>query len=256
LRAGRRIDRPAFHKLNPFIFILNKYTFQKGNPFFKPQFTWNLELNHVYKGILSTSLTYNFTKDYFSQIFLADTSNGTIVYTEGNVGKLQNIGASMSVQVSPAKWWSLSAQAVFNHKIIEGFVWEPFKTSINQVNLNINNQFRFKNGWGAELSGFFITRNQNDLQEVLDPTGQMGLGVSKQLFQGKGSVKLAFRDLFYSQDMEGLSLFENSTEYFRLQWDSRVATLSFSYRFGKALKQPKRSGGGANDEMNRVGTGN
>jgi hypothetical protein len=255
-RTGRRIDRPAFHKLNPFIFILNKYTFQKGNPFFKPQFTWNLELNHVYKGILSTSLTYNFTKDYFSQIFLADTSNGTIVYTEGNVGQLQNIGASMSVQLSPAKWWSLSAQAVFNHKIIEGFVWEPFKTSINQVNLNVNNQFRFKKGWAAELSGFFISRNQNDLQEVLDPTGQVGMGLSRQLFQGKGSLKLAFRDVFYSQDMEGFSLFENSDEYFRLQWDSRVATLSFSYRFGKVLKQPKRSGGGANEEINRVGTGN
>ncbi len=255
-RTGRRIDRPAFHKLNPFVFILNKYTLQKGNPFFKPQFTWNLELNHVYKGILSTSLTYNFTKDYFSQIFLADTSNGTIVYTEGNVGKLQSIGASMSVQLSPAKWWSLSAQAVYNNKIIEGVLWAPFRTSIHQLNLNINNQFRFKKGWGAELSGYFISRNQNDLQEVLDPTGQMGMGVSKQLFKGKGSVRLTFRDVFYSQDMEGDSFFENSTEYFRLQWDSRVATIAFNYRFGKVLKQPKRSGGGANDEINRVGTGN
>ncbi len=255
-RAGRRIDRPAFYKLNPFVFILNKYTLEKGNPFFKPQFTWNLELNHVYKEVLSTSLTYNFTKDYFSQIFLADTTKGTIVYTQGNVGKLQNIGASMSLQLSLRSWWSLTAQAVYNHKIIEGFVWEPFRTSIDQVTLNMNNQFRFKKGWSAELSGYFISRNQNDLQEVLDPTGQIGIGLSKQLFQNKGTIRLTFRDIFYSQDMEGDSRFENSDEYFRLQWDSRVATVSFIYRFGKAMKQPKRSGGGAADEINRVGTGN
>ena len=255
-RTGRRIDRPAFHKLNPFVFILNKYTLQKGNPFFKPQFTWNFELNHVYKGIWSTSLTYNLTKDYFSQIFLADASNGTIIYTEGNVGKLQNFGLSSSVQLSPAPWWSLTAQAVYNHKIIEGVLWQAFKTSINQLSMNVNNQFKFKKGWGAELSGFFISRNQNDLQEVLDPTGQVGIGLSRQVFKGKGTARLSFRDVFYSQDMEGLSLFETSTEYFRLQWDSRVATISFIYRFGKAMKQPKRSGGGATDEINRVGTGN
>jgi iron complex outermembrane receptor protein len=255
-RTGRRIDRPQFHRLNPFVFFLNKYTLEKGNPFFKPQFTWNLELNHLYKQVLSTSLTYNFTKDYMSQIFLADTSNGTIVYTQGNVGKLQNIGLSMSVQLSPKKWWSLTAQAVYNHKIIEGVLWEAFKTSINQVTLNLNNQFRFGKGWGAELSGYFISRNQNDLQEVLDPTGQVGIGLSKQVFKGKGTIRFTFRDIFYSQDMEGDSRFENSDEYFRLQWDSQVATVGFVYRFGKAMKQPKRSGGGAADEINRVGTGN
>src|SRR5699024_4450838 len=36
--AGRRIDRPAFQKLNPFVFIINKYTYQTGNPFFLPQY--------------------------------------------------------------------------------------------------------------------------------------------------------------------------------------------------------------------------
>ncbi len=255
-RMGRRIDRPAFHKLNPFIFIINKYTLQKGNPFFRPQFTWNMELNHLFKQKLSTSITYSFTKDYFSQIFLADTTDGTAIYTEGNVGKMQNIGLSMSLQLSPATWWSLTAQAVYNHKIIEGFVWSPYKASINQVNMNLNNQFRFKKGWGAELSGFFISRNQNDLQEVLDPTGQVGLGVSKQLFQNKGTLRFTVRDIFYTQAMQGLTDFENSSEYFRVQWDTQVATLSFVYRFGKAMKQPKRSGGGAADEMNRVGTGN
>ena len=255
-RTGRRIDRPAFHKLNPFVLILNKYTLQKGNPFFKPQFTWNFEVNHVYKQILSTSLTYSFTNDYFSQIFLADTTKGTIIYTEGNVGKLKNFGVSMSLQLSPKSWWSLTTQAVYNHKIIEGVLWVPYKTSIDQLNLNVNNQFRFKKGWGAELSGYFISRNQNDLQEVLDPTGQVGIGLSKQILKNKGTVRFTLRDIFYSQDMEGDSRFEKSDEYFRLQWDSRVASVSFVYRFGKAMKQPKRSGGGASDEINRVGTGN
>jgi iron complex outermembrane recepter protein len=256
LRAGRRIDRPGFQKLNPFVYIINKYTFQQGNPFFKPQYSWNIELAHQYKDILSTGVSYGIIKDYFSQIFLADTSNGTVVYTEGNIGRMQLFGVSASVQVSPAAWWSLSGQANLNYKKIEGFVWNSYSASITQMTGSITNQFRFKKGWAAELIGIYTTRAQNDLQEVLEPTGQLSVGVSKQVLKNQGSVKLSLRDIFYTQKMEGLSYFQGSDEYFKLLRDSRVATVSFSYRFGKTMKSVKRSSGGATDEINRVGSGN
>ena len=106
------------------------------------------------------------------------------------------------------------------------------------------------------MTGFYITRNQNDLQEVLDPTGQVSAGVSKQILNSKGTLRLSGRDIFYTQVMAGLTHFESVIEYFSLKRDSRVVTLSFTYRFGKVIKQPKRSGGGATDEINRVGTVN
>lgn len=257
LRAGRRIDRPGFQKLNPFVYIVNKYTFQQGNPYFRPQYTWNVELSHTFRQVFTTSLSYNFIKDYFSQVFLSDTATGRIVYTEGNVGKMQNFGLTMSAQLQPAKWWNLTAQATLNHKRIEGVLWKQYKASITQLNLSINNQFRFKKGWSAELSGFYLTRNQNDLQEVLDPTGQMSFGVSKQVLQSKGTIRFTFRDLFYTQTMAGWTHFESVLEYFKLWRDTRVATIGFTYRFGKAMKgTARRNGSAADDEINRVGTVN
>ena len=71
LSVGRRIDRPAFQKLNPFLFIINKYTYQQGNSLIRPQYTWNMELSHVFKNMLTTTIGYSTTKDYFSQLFLA-----------------------------------------------------------------------------------------------------------------------------------------------------------------------------------------
>lgn len=258
LRAGRRIDRPGFQKLNPFVFIVNKYTFQQGNPFYRPQYTWNVELTHTFKEVFSTGISYNLIKDYFSQVFLSDTATGNIIYTEGNVGKMQNIGLTMSAMLQPAKWWSLNAQATLNHKIIEGVLWDKYKASITQLNLSVNNQFRFKKGWGAELSGFYLTRNQNDLQEVLDPTGQLSFGISKQVLQNKGTIRFTFRDIFWTQTMAGWTHFESVLEYFKLVRDSRVATLGFTWRFGKAIKggPARRSGSAADDEINRVGTVN
>jgi iron complex outermembrane receptor protein len=253
--AGRRIDRPAFQKLNPFVFVINKYTNQQGNPFFKPQYTWNLEVSHQFKDLLVTSVSYSRTRDYFSQIFLADTS-GMIIYTEGNLGRMQHFGLSASVQAAPLPWWSFTAQADLNHKKIEGFLWQAYTASITQLSLNITNQFRFNKGWTAELSGYYITKSQQDLQEVLDPTGQVSAGISKQLWKNKVTAKLNARDLFYTQRMQGLTHFQYTNEFFTLKRDSRVVTLSFTWRFGKPAKaMPKRSGGGAGDEIQRVGNG-
>ena len=119
LSAGRRIDRPAFQKLNPFLFIINKYTYQRGNSLIRPQYTWNLEVSHVFKNILTTTVGYSNTKDYFSQLFLAN-SDGTVIYTEGNFSRMQNISLQVSAVISPLSWWSFNAQAMVNHKKIEG----------------------------------------------------------------------------------------------------------------------------------------
>ena len=225
-----------------------------GNPYYRPQFTWNFELSHSFKDILITSLSYSVTKDYFSQIFLADTS-GHIIYTEGNLGRMRNLGLSVSLQISPAYWWSISGSVDVNNKKIEGTVVHDYVSSITQASMTLNNQFHFNKGWSAELTGFYITKSQNDLQEVLQPTGQVSAGLAKQVLKNKGSLKLTARDIFYTQAMEGLTQFQHATEYFKLTRDSRVITLAFSYRFGKLKPAARRSSGGAGDEIDRVGSG-
>lgn len=256
IRTGRRIDRPPFQQLNPFISIINKYTFQSGNPLILPQYTWNFEVSHLFKQIISTSVSYNITKDYFSQIFFPGRDSGTIIYSNGNVGKMRNVGVTVSAQLTPAKWWSVVLQGNFTHKKFEGMLWRVYTASRSQYNFNINNQFKFKKGWAAELSGFYIGRNQNDIQEVLDPTGQVSAGVSKQIMKNKGTLRLTVRDIFYTQDMEGWTYFQHVIEYFRLTRDSRVATISFTWRFGKAMKQTVKRTNGADEEINRVGNAN
>ncbi|MGN6164259.1 MAG: outer membrane beta-barrel protein [Flavisolibacter sp.] len=254
LSAGRRIDRPPFQKLNPFLFIINKYTYQQGNPFYRPQYTWNMELSHSYKGILLTSASYSITKDYFSQVFPID-SNGIVIYTEGNLDRLQNFGLSVGTQISPVGWWSLSAQGIVLHKKMEGFIEKQYRSSVTQFNLNLTNSFRFKKGWSAELSGFYTSKSQNDIQEVVDPAGQLSLGVSKNVIKNKGLLKLAARDIFYTQWMKGLTHFQRATEYFKLTRDTRIVTVSFIYRFGRSFKTIKRSEGAAGEEIQRVGNG-
>lgn len=257
-RLGRRIDRPPFQFLNPFLTTLNKYTYEGGNPYIKPQYTWNFAVSHSYKQMLTTEVSYSYLKDYFSQIFIIDSNSSNvnkniIIYTRGNVGSFQNLGVAETFQYPVTKWWNLTAVATYNYKIIKGMVWAPLEARISQLNVSINNQFQLKKGWGIELSGYYQTRSQIDLQEWLQPQGELNFGISKQVLKKKGTVRLNIRDITYYQNYSGYSTFENSYEPFTIKWDSRVVRLSFNWRFGKQMKAVSRSEGGATDEINRVG---
>ena len=254
--TGRRIDRPPFQKLNPFVVIINKYTYERGNPFFQPQYSWNMELSHQFKQLLTTTVAYSIIKDYFSQIFLSEGTD-ILVYTNGNVGKMYNLAVSMAVQAQPFKWWSLSGQAIFNHKELKGYQNINYTSQVSQMNFSMNNQFRMGNVYSGEISGFYTTKARNDLQELLRPTGQLSLGISRPVFKKKAALKMNVRDIFFTQVMEGDTDFPGATEYFLLRRDTRVFNVSLTWRFGKPLKAAaKRSSGGAGDEMQRVGSGN
>jgi hypothetical protein len=258
-RLGRRIDRPPFQNLNPFLRVLNKYTYEAGNPFIQPQYTWNFSAIHTYKQKLTTEISYSYLKDYFSQIFIIDSNSSNvdgniIIYTRGNVGSFQNFGITETLQQSITKWWNLTAVAVFNHKIIKGMVWAPLKSRVSQLNISINNQFQLKKGWSFELSGYYQTRSQIDLQEWLLPQGELNAGVAKQIMKNKATLRLNIRDITYYQNYSGYATFQNAYEPFTVKWDSRVVRVSFNWRFGKAMKPVSRSEGGATDEINRAGS--
>lgn len=166
---------------------------------------------------------------------------------------MKNIGLSISTQLTPSHWWSLSFEGVVNHKMISGFVWNNRKASLTQATFNVNNQLMFSKGWSGEASAFFVT-NEQELQEVTYPTGQLSFGIAKQVLKKKGTVKLTVRDILYTQKMEGFTNFSQSTEYFIIKRDTRAASISFTYRFGKQYKTAPRNNGGAEEEMRRVNT--
>lgn len=261
---GRRIDRPAYQDLNPFLFVLDNYTYQSGNPFLRPQFTNNVEVSHTFKGILTTTLNYSRTKDLITETFergrdLSGANDYASIVKRGNIGQRQAAGIAVSAQVPVAKWWSAVVYSNYNYNRFRGRI----NGSANEVNvaagnwlLNVTNQFKLEKGWSAELSGFYRSKGVEG-QIMMHPLGQLSAGVSKQVLKGKGSIKLNMRDILYTQFPKGNINFDNTEAFFSNRFDSRVANLSFTYRFGKPLKeqQNRRRPGGASEEQNRVRVG-
>lgn len=252
---GRRIDRPSYQDLNPFMFFIDKYTYGSGNPYLQPQFSYNFELSHTYKGKLTTTLNYSITKNLFNETF--DQLGYATIVREGNIGRRENMGAAVNANIPVTGWLTSIVYVNYSYIKYSGQLYgEEIDIAAGIVNMNMNNQFNFKKGWGAELSGWYRTKGPEG-QIILMPFGQLSAGVSKQVLKGKGTVKLNIRDIFYTQQPHGDINFKNTEARFRNSRDTRVGNITFTYRFGKPLKNGngQHKKGSAGDEQNRVGGG-
>ncbi|HKC34714.1 MAG TPA: outer membrane beta-barrel family protein [Chitinophagaceae bacterium] len=257
LNYGRRISRPDYEDLNPFILFLDKYTFEQGNPNLQPQFAHNIEFTHSYKGVLNTTLNYTRTTDIINEVLEQNTDRNETYVKKDNIAKQRQYGISVSANGQIAKWWSGNLWTNLYNNQYEGIVNGDFvKVGATTFQGNISNQFKFSKTWNGELSGYF---NSGGVEGVfrIKSFGMINMGISKQVFKGKGTFRLSGRDVFRTQKIKGEIKYSNIDASFQQRRDSRQVALGFTYRFakGKMNNSQKRKTGGASEESSRVKTG-
>lgn len=247
---GRRIDRPAYQELNPFIGFIDKYTYSTGNPFLQPQFSTNIELSHSYKNLLSTTINYSVIHDMINETFIHKDS--VIIRSAGNIGTRYNYGITESTTIPVSKWYSATIFAnLYQNKYVGEINGYPFNAKQLTLSLNVNNQFGFAKGWSAELSGNYTSRNRDEGQAIVLPAGQISAGIAKQVLNNKASVKFNIRDIFYTQNPKEIQNFQDVQSTLKISRDTRVFNIAFVYRFGASLKS-KQASSLPTDEQQRV----
>ena len=142
---SRRINRPDYQNLNPFVFYLDPYTYQKGNPFLRPQYTNSVELTHVYKNAFTTTLNYSRTTDFINQETPRQIPAQNITYvTPENLGVQDNVSLNLSFPVNVTKWWRMqnNINTYYQHyqTIYSG---SPYEVKLVAYNLYMSNNITF-----------------------------------------------------------------------------------------------------------------
>ncbi len=258
INYGRRINRPDYGDLNPFIHFLDRYTFEQGNPNLKPQFSHNIELRHTWKGFLTTTANYSTTTDIIQQVIEQNEVTNETFIKKANIASRNQVGLSISAYKQINKWWSGNVYVNVYNNHFKGIVNnENISIGITGLMVQAQQQFKWGKGWGAEVSGFYRTKGLEGVI-FIQPIAQVNAGFSKQILNNKGSVRLNVRDIFAGGVFKGYSKYGNVDAQFRNVNDSRAVSISFSYRFnkGKLKAGSNRKNGGADDELNRVKAGN
>lgn len=261
LSYSRRINRPDYDDLNPFVFFLDSLTYGQGNPYLQPQFTHNFELSHTYNRFLTTTLNYTQTDDIITELLKQDTEKKVTFQTRENFSKMKQIGLAVMANFPVTKWWKMNIYTnVFNNHYTgiyqNGTKNDPIDIQFTSFMGNMTNSFTIgKKGLNAEISGWYRSKGAEGLL-VANEMYAVNAAVSKPIFNKKGTLKFGIRDIFYTQKFSGYAKYSDVDVNIFSSRDSRQFNASFTYRFGKKSIAPaRRKSGGAEDEQNRVKTG-
>lgn len=256
LSYSRRISRPDYDDLNPFIYFLDSLTYGQGNPYLQPQFTNNFEFSHTYNRFLTTTLNYTNTTDIITDLLKQNTDKNTTYQTKDNFSSMKQWGISVMANITITKWWSTNIYTnVFNNDYKGLYNNDPIRVKFTSFLGNMTNTFTLGKGWNAELSGWYRSKAAEGIL-VANDMGAMNAAITKQLFDKKATLKLGVRDILWTQKFSGYAKYSDINVDISSRRDSRQVNLSFNYRFGKKNIAPaRRKTGGADDEQNRVKSG-
>ena len=254
LALSRRLDRPGYDQLNPFRIYLNATTYRSGNPALLPQTSYNAEVTHTYRQKYTVGLSYSNTKNPILIVVQPATATSRFVLARPvNLGAQHYAALTLTVPLTPCKTWSIYNSAVFYYSRFTG---ELAGTTLNRaqpsVTVSSTHTLTLGQGWSADLSASyqspevygFITSRAN---------GDVTIGTQKSLLKGQGTLKFNVTDLFHTNRNIATSTYDNYVDNFTQSRDSRVATLSFSYRLGSSQVAASRRADGAEEEKRRAG---
>jgi len=248
---GRRINRPYFQDLNPFISPLDKFTYYVGNPFLLPAYTHNIQLTYSYKNRISVGARYSTTLNNTNETI--EIVDGTYYSRPGNIGKIINISGSLQGDLPIRKWLHFGFYAeVTNIHSRTNFYTGFLDTEGTFWYVQPNLRFTFPKGWTAQVDGSYQTDITSN-QFVLLERGRLNAAVSKKVSNAL-TIRAAVNDILYTNINRGIIHYLANTEAnWRNANDTRTVTIAIAYRFGKAISDLRRHNqNSTQQEQNRV----
>jgi hypothetical protein len=251
---SRRIDRPSYDALNPFIYYLDQYTYNKGNPFLNPQYTNNFELSYTLMQKYMLSIGYSRVNDVITEVLLPDTAQKALYQTNANLAKNISYNANLNVPIQITKWWQTNNNLNVFYLSFEApdLAGKALKTGKTSFQFKTQQTFTIVSGFTAELSGSYESPLDYGTFSIR-PRYSIDAGLSKALFNKKASLKFALSDVFNTYKTNLSSIYSGLTYEVRQKNESQVARLSFTYRFGKnEIKPARRRSTGTEAEQGRM----
>lgn len=254
LTYNRRINRPNFTAFNPAYIFLDPFTITRGNPYLIPQFATNLQLGYQFpfKHNIMLSLLEN-TNRITEVIFREDVFSPVLYNTQINFNKEQRLSLTYSFPVSISKFWKIQTTLVGTRVHFTTPVnGEPFEITANSVSLNNLHTIKLGPHWTADLQ--IIARSATALGFMrYKPLFVMNAGLSRPLWNKRGSIKLSGTDIFHTVTLVNYGSYGLTDVRFRHRYETQTAFLTLSYRFGnEKLKQVNQRSTASESEQERV----
>ncbi|MEM8906273.1 MAG: TonB-dependent receptor [Bacteroidota bacterium] len=253
LSFSRRITRPSFNELAPFVNFMDPTTYFSGNPDLLPGLANSLKADYQWKTI-QFSFLYSYDEDVIVRYQpTTNAENNVQVYTTENLDRRHLLDFSINFPVYIKKWWEMQNS-------IAG-VWQRTEVDNNNQTAQVVERslwlysahtFILPKDFILQLTGRYQSTSYYGLLQTL-PRGALDIGLQKKW--GQNTLRFSLSDVFRTD------IWESKTDIPELQLqttnlfdvETRIARLTYSRTFGsKKVKGARNRATGSDAERSRV----
>ncbi|GAB3528201.1 outer membrane beta-barrel family protein [Pontibacter brevis] len=252
-KFSRRINRPNYQNLNPFIFFLDPYTSAQGNPYLKPQYVNSFEVTQTLKQTYNFVLGYAVTHDFIAEVPNQNPEDNTTVFRQQNVNNLKSATATLVAPVRVSNKWEINNNIVamyqeFTNISGDEVIVNDQVTVITQTNHNI----MLPHGLRLELNGGYQSPAVYGLYRIED---QMWLdaGLKRNFMNDRLTMTLNVTDIFKGRVMNVETNLNGNINAIEQYHGARGVRLNLRYSFNKGTAFQSKKRNVNLDELNRTG---
>lgn len=222
---SRRISRPAYPQLNPYINLIDNQTYETGNVRLQPEKANRLDLGYSF---VSNRVTVNgnayltYTQNYINQV--AGIRDGILIMTYINGEMDLKAGIDHSLKFNLLKWFSADLAANIYYTESRGS-YEGADIHNHGWVSNSNIALNFKPLKGMNIQAqYFLATPQYFPQFTARTVHYGNIGISQSFLKGALTASAVLTDVFntrrwdISSDNSVYSLVNNSKNLSRMLW--------------------------------------
>ncbi len=232
LALSRRIGRPTYPQLNPYMSMVDAITYEQGNMHLKPEKSTKFDLSYKFgRGSFNLFANgyVNYTSDYISQITMIDENR--LITTYVNAASDFKSGLDFSLRFDPVYWMNVALMANTYYTSSTG-EFNGAEISNKGVTCNSNVALDFVLWKGGDLQcQYFLTTPQYFPQLTTSLTHYMNIGFKQRLMKGAMTFTLLVTDIFDTAEWK-ISSKNNIFALTNISRNkSRMLWLGISYNF-------------------------
>ncbi len=195
---SRRIRRPFYNDLTPFVTFSDARNFWSGNPDLEPEFTDAFELGHIKymdKGSIFSTVYFRNTQDKIERIRTVDEVGNSMTLPQ-NLLSERSYGAEFTSDYNLTDWWKLDLNLNLFYAQIDGSnIMEAYKRDTYSWFARFSTRFSLPNTLDIQLRTNYEGRQQV-AQGIRKALYYADLSGSKDVFKGRGTLILNVMDIF------------------------------------------------------------
>lgn len=241
LSYSRRVRRPYYNDLSPFMTFSDKRNYFSGNPDLDPEFSNVFELGHIRyfeKGSFSSAVYHRSTRGKIERIRLVDDEGFSTTLPE-NLLSEDASGAEFTSEFSLFPWWKLDLNLNFFYAEIDGTnILSTYKATTYSWFARQTSRFMLPKHLDVQLRGNYEAP-QKTAQGRRLALYYIDFSVSKDVFKGMGTVNFNVMDVFNTRRMRSTTFGDNFYTEANSQFRRRQINLTLSYRIRQSKPTPK-----------------